>query len=207
MPNKPKVIYRVVDETEGGDVWTMNDPPSKISRYGLAVIKDGVRTDGHSGPLVGPEFEDYWEAGKLRDMLNQKDFGEYLPPDFRQKYWTANENKPIGGFPMRQDIEILPADEPKDTKLGWTTYIYEGCEVFGDADRTVRLTNYADIYPGREVYLSWNENSAPLTVNANGNLSSGDTIFVLDFNRDDRCCWTNTMVMNMRGLKNLELKK
>ena len=30
------------------------------------------------------------------------------------------KEKYIDSFPVRQDVEILPADEPKKLKLGWT---------------------------------------------------------------------------------------
>ena len=28
----------------------------------------------------------------------------------------------VGPMPVRQDIEVLPADPPRQTKLGWTVY-------------------------------------------------------------------------------------
>lgn len=110
----------------------------------------------------------------------------------------------VGAFPIRQDIEVIPTN-PNSIKIGFPIEIYAGCEVFGDAEHTIRLTKYEDIYPGREVYLSWNENDkTPLTVDKDKNLSSGHVVYSLEFDEDDRHCWVNSMVMNMRGLKKLE---
>jgi hypothetical protein len=38
----------------------------------------------------------------------------------------------IGAFPVRQDITVLPADDPKKLRLGWTIYEEVGIVVIND---------------------------------------------------------------------------
>ena len=35
----------------------------------------------------------------------------------------------VGVMPIRQDIEVIPADEPKQLKLGWVVSLEEGCAI------------------------------------------------------------------------------
>jgi hypothetical protein len=38
----------------------------------------------------------------------------------------------VGAFPIRQDITVLPADDPKKLRLGWVIYEEVGIVVIND---------------------------------------------------------------------------
>ena len=38
----------------------------------------------------------------------------------------------VGAFPIRQDITVLPADDPKKLRLGWVIYEEVGIVVVND---------------------------------------------------------------------------
>jgi hypothetical protein len=38
----------------------------------------------------------------------------------------------VGAFPIRQDITVLPADDPKKLRLGWVIYEEVGIVVMND---------------------------------------------------------------------------
>ena len=38
----------------------------------------------------------------------------------------------VGAFPIRQDITVLPADDPKKLRLGWVIYEEVGVVVVND---------------------------------------------------------------------------
>jgi hypothetical protein len=38
----------------------------------------------------------------------------------------------VGAFPIRQDITVLPADDPKKLRLGWVIYEEIGIVVMND---------------------------------------------------------------------------
>ena len=38
----------------------------------------------------------------------------------------------VGAFPIRQDITVLPADDPKKLRLGWVVYEEIGIVVIND---------------------------------------------------------------------------
>jgi hypothetical protein len=47
----------------------------------------------------------------------------------------------VGAFPIRQDITVLPADDPKKLRLGWVIYEEVGIAIINDyALSAVRLT-------------------------------------------------------------------
>jgi len=38
----------------------------------------------------------------------------------------------VGAFPIRQDITVLPADDPKKIRLGWVIYEEVGIVILND---------------------------------------------------------------------------
>lgn len=38
----------------------------------------------------------------------------------------------VGAFPIRQDITVLPADDPKKLRLGWVIYEEVGIAIIND---------------------------------------------------------------------------
>ena len=62
--------------------------------------------------------------------------------------FKISEPEPIGKFPIRQDITVLPADDPKKLRLGWMIYEDVGMVIVNDyALARVRTNAPPHIYP------------------------------------------------------------
>ena len=118
------------------------------------------------------------------------------------KKFTATDKQYIGEFPIRQDIELLPADDPKDMKLGWVIEEVCGAEVYKDAAQSTLLINYGDIQVGDEVYVCFMDGAyRKAVVNAAGLAETEYNIYILEFDKDSRHCWSCSSIMNKKALE------
>lgn len=122
--------------------------------------------------------------------------------------YHSSEPEFIGEFKPRQDIEILPADAPKDMKIGWYTQTYMGCEVYKDLETKQPLLSYNDIQPGDVIYAAFITGGyAKVTVKDKKTGETDSNLYMLDFDTDDRHCWTCGGIVNKKLLSfNIELK-
>lgn len=114
----------------------------------------------------------------------------------------------IGKFPIRSEIEVLPADEKRAESIGFNFHVREGTEV-ESLDGEI-LTSRDDIKEGMEVIVTTLVGRMKMRVVKDGSefrAEVGSTVANLEFGKDDRNCWISTYAMNTRGLKNLKLEK
>lgn len=57
-------------------------------------------------------------------------------------------NEFVGSMPIRQDITVLPADDPEKLRLGWVIYEHEGPFMLPSDDNSCYDFNFADRYFG-----------------------------------------------------------
>jgi len=102
---------------------------------------------------------------------------------------------------IKDEIEVIPADEPKPIKLGWTVKEYYGETVFKVNAPDAPLKNIDDLKEGDKIIV-WG--SCVMEVKNDGKLygDSKNNMVVLDFDTDDRHCWIATCMINKRGLAN-----
>lgn len=100
-----------------------------------------------------------------------------------------------------QEIRILPADAPRDIKLGWKVYEYMGAKIYKDIASKAPLLKYDDIQKGDEIYAY-----GVKAIVKEGYATSGHYVFTLEYDKDDRHCWVCIGIGNMRGLEKLQLK-
>lgn len=100
----------------------------------------------------------------------------------------------------RKDIAILPADEPRDTKIGWTVKEYNGVPIFKSGAYDVYLNNKDDIKEGDKIIV--NNHLMEVKTDDQGELQghSERWLSLLEFSKDDRHCWISTCMINKRGL-------
>ena len=113
-----------------------------------------------------------------------------------------------------QPLIILPADNPPE-KLKWVIREYIGSEIHkslepGPDGYPVPLTRFEDLQEGDEVY-AW-DGSMQFTVrkDESGRLYGavgGRLQVFLEFAQDDRKCWVAAAVVNLKGLRRLELRR
>lgn len=158
---------------------------------------------------IDPDDHSYDDI--LKNYLN--DDGSIKPGTI----YMASEPEFVGAMPIRSEIEILPADECKTFKLGWTCNMYSGSEVFKFCVNgnviDVPLTKHSDLKPGTLIYAPTLVGSVKAVVerDKDGKLiavsESGKTLILLTFNGDDRHCWTTDCAINVACLTKTEKKK
>lgn len=124
-------------------------------------------------------------------------------------------------LPARQGIEVLPADNPKQQKLGWVVRENIGSEVYlwiEDGPIPYRLKKYDDLEIGDKICLSWRSTFWSYEIKSrfeDGSLWAESSHeghngigVTLHFNKDSRHCWVAVGFINLRGITKLEkLKK
>lgn len=106
----------------------------------------------------------------------------------------------VGRIPVRTEITVLPADEPK--KLGWRIQSYDGAEVFlltsaGDVIKSP-ITDQEALKEGMRVsawggtWLVKKDEYKVLYLDGSRNIGT------LSFDEDDRHCWACTGIINKR---------
>lgn len=104
-------------------------------------------------------------------------------------------------MPERMDIKVIPADEPKQLKLGWKVYEYTGTEIhrIEDGKATDQTIKEKDgLHDGMKVE-AWNGIwTVRIDEDKNPYLDAPRTIGTLVFGEDDRECWVCGGLINKR---------
>ncbi len=126
-----------------------------------------------------------------------------------------------GAFPIRNDITVLPADDPNRPILGWVIYEYMGHELTKEAfdlpmgKERSRAKEYEasiirgldDLKVGDEVFAYCN---MPITITeVNGDTATGEQehlLMVLEHGKDDRNCWVAGCMINKLCLDRVDFK-
>lgn len=118
-------------------------------------------------------------------------------------------------MPVQDDITVLPADDPNRPRLGFIVKEYMGSEVYkrrpdGSVDTEITLKNLDDLKVGDELAIPWLTGGYALMEVHRGEdgklFAQGQPhIAVLEFDVDDRHCWTCGGIVNTRGLEKLSI--
>jgi len=138
---------------------------------------------------------------ELKDMGSLPIFPEHI---------QIGESEFIGNMPIRQEIEILPADESKQMKLGWTIVEQSGGSIYLANDINENpITTRDGIKIGDEIIVPTLFGIVQMTVtelNGNeGTADSGYTLGLLEFGTDSRNCWTSSSSINKKCLNKLKV--
>jgi len=125
---------------ETGDVLTpesMNDAYYYIERHDLVCTKIVMHARQFAAVrLFGKEFYD--EASQ-REIITTGLFGHLWTADIHvssrmpvDTVLVVASPDTVGAFPIRQDITVLPADDPKKLRLGWVIYEEIGIAIIND---------------------------------------------------------------------------
>jgi len=104
-----------------------------------------------------------------------------------------------------------------DLTLGWTIKEYHGSPVYkrqpdGSVDTETTFKNLDDLKEGDELAIPWLTGGYVLMTVQRGVygevFAQGQPhIAVLEFDKDDRHCWTCGGIVNLRGLERLEIQR
>jgi hypothetical protein len=170
----------------------------KILRRVLdSVGKTSIPKEKLEMPVVGDEKLLDREEFLARMRQRQEETGQVILPGC---IYTTSEPEFVGCMPVRTEIEVLPADDANQLKIGWTTTCYSGDEVT-QIGSTEPITKRSGLHPGMTVMawgMSW-------TVVRDGLFSLAlereNSIGTIEFNKDDRKCWACPAIINKKVLE------
>lgn len=83
--------------------------------------------------------KDFYDEATTREILTSGLFGHLWTADIHVSSKMATDTvlvvaspDTVGAFPIRQDISVLPADDPKRLSLGWVIYEEVGIVIIND---------------------------------------------------------------------------
>lgn len=83
--------------------------------------------------------KDFYDEATTRDVIMSGLFGHIWTADIhvstmvpRDTIYVLAPGEFVGAIPVRQDITVLPADDPKNLRLGWVVYEDLGMAVIND---------------------------------------------------------------------------
>jgi hypothetical protein len=123
----------------------------------------------------------------------------------------SGHDAPASNIPVRQELEVIPADEPKQLKLGWVIREHIGPEVYlWDSDNQPwphMLRKEGDLKEGDRICFDWEDKGWSYEVKRDehdvlyGISHSGQISCALRFDVDDRHCWVAVGFINLRGVR------
>ena len=83
--------------------------------------------------------KDFYDEATTREILTSGLFGHLWTADIHvsskmdpDTVLVVASPDTVGAFPIRQDITVLPADDPKKLRLGWVIYEEVGIVIIND---------------------------------------------------------------------------
>ena len=83
--------------------------------------------------------KDFYDEATTRDVIMSGLFGHIWTADIhvstmvpRDTIYVLAPGEFVGAIPVRQDITVLPADDPKNLRLGWVVYEDLGMAIIND---------------------------------------------------------------------------
>lgn len=135
------------------------------------------------------------------DKWRKKNLGKLLPG---VSCYALTEPEFVGRFPIRQDIEVIPADK-ENINVGWSCREYSGAEITKPGS-SEPLIKESDLQVGDKIIVPtlFGNYNGTVEKDSGGELYAkiGDhTVADLCFSTDDRKCWITNCAVNTRGLK------
>lgn len=132
-----------------------------------------------------------------RIRQRQEETGQVLPPGY---VYVTSELEFVGRMPIRTELEVIPADDPDQRKIGWIITCYDGDEVT-HVSSSEPIKKRFNLRPGMTVMawdMSW-------TVVRDGLFSlvleRENSFDILELNKDDRKCWACPAIINKKVLE------
>ena len=95
-------------------------------------------------------------------------------------------------------------------KIGWKYTCYGGTEIYfvDNDDKPIEkfLTKKSDLFPGAKIFVTTLVGDFIMTVQKDLSFAitkNGNLIATLEFDKDDRHCWTSSSVINAKSIKYL----
>lgn len=121
----------------GLDAASLNEAFRMIEQHDLVATKIVMHANQYAA--VRTFGKNFFDEATTREILTTGLYGHLWTADIHvssrmdpDKVLVVASPDTVGAFPIRQDITVLPADDPKKLRLGWVIYEEVGIVVVND---------------------------------------------------------------------------
>ncbi len=115
----------------------LNEAFKQIEQHDLVTAK--IVTHAFQYASIRTFGKDFFDEATQREIITTGLYGHLWTADIHVSSRMENATvllvaspETVGAFPVRQDITVLPADDPKKLRLGWIIYEEIGIVVIND---------------------------------------------------------------------------
>ena len=128
---------QVVENYGTLSVQAINEAFKLIEQHDLVAAK--IVTHAFQYASIRTFGKDFFDEATQREIITTGLYGHLWTADIHVSSRMDSETvlivsspETVGAFPIRQDITVLPADDPKKLRLGWVIYEEVGIVVIND---------------------------------------------------------------------------
>jgi hypothetical protein len=121
----------------GLDAASLNEAFRMIEQHDLVATKIVMHANQYAA--VRTFGKNFFDEASTREILTTGLFGHLWTADIHvssrmdpNQVLVVASPDTVGAFPIRQDITVLPADDPKKIRLGWVIYEEVGVVIVND---------------------------------------------------------------------------
>jgi hypothetical protein len=137
MPSQNGLQNQVVANTGTLTVAAINSAFRLVEQHDLVAAKMVMHAFSYA--QIRTLGKDFYDEASQREIITTGLFGHLWTADLHVSSRMAIGNilvvappENVGAFPIRQDITVLPADDPKRLSLGWVIYEEIGIVIIND---------------------------------------------------------------------------
>jgi hypothetical protein len=116
---------------------SLNDAYRQIEQHDLVAAKVVMHANQYA--TIRTLGKDFYDEATQREIITTGLYGHLWTADIHvssrmdtNTVLVVASPETVGAFPIRQDITVLPADDPKKLRLGWVIYEEVGIVVVND---------------------------------------------------------------------------
>jgi len=128
---------QIVTDMSSLSTTALNSAFRFIERHDLVATKIVVHANRYAD--IRTFGKDFYDEATVREILTTGLYGHLWTADIHvssrmptNTVLVVASPDTVGAFPIRQDITVLPADDPKKLRLGWVIYEEVGIAVIND---------------------------------------------------------------------------
>jgi hypothetical protein len=118
-------------------IMALNEAFKQVEQHDLVVAK--IVTHAFQYASIRTFGKDFFDEATQREIITTGLYGHLWTADIhvssrmaKEKVLVVASPECVGAYPIRQDITVLPCDDPKKLRLGWVIYEEVGIVVIND---------------------------------------------------------------------------
>lgn len=128
---------QITEDTGSLSTASLNNAFRDIEQHDLVATKIVLHANRYAD--VRTFGKDFYDEATTREILTTGLYGHLFTADIHVSSRMPSDTvlvvaspDTVGAFPVRQDITVLPADDPKKLRLGWVIYEEVGIAIIND---------------------------------------------------------------------------